>query len=96
MARSPAAIRCDPLDSAVGSTMARLTPGTQQDRDTAVTAAVAAAGRLDPEFRARFDDVFPVLHGLFLQLYGEREDGREALAEVIARGFTPKPSVQTD
>ncbi len=64
--------------------MARLTPGTQQDRDAAVTAAEAAAGRLDPEFQARFDDVFPVLHGSFLQLYGEREDGREALAEVIA------------
>lgn len=64
--------------------MARLTPGTQQDRDAAVTAASAASGRPDPEFDARLDDVFPVLHGLFLQLYGEREDGREALAEVIA------------
>ncbi|WP_020097643.1 alpha-amylase family protein [Microbacterium sp. 11MF] len=64
--------------------MARLTPGTQNDRDAAVAAASAASGRPDPEFEARLDDVFPVLHGLFLQLYGEREDGQEALADVIA------------
>ncbi len=64
--------------------MARLTPGTRHDRDAAVAAASAASGRPDAEFEARVDDVFPVLHGLFLELYGEREDGREALAEVIA------------
>ncbi len=54
------------------------------DRDEALAAAEKAAGALDDAFRTRFDAHFPTLHELFVQLYGDRDDGRESLAEVVA------------
>lgn len=50
------------------------------DRDAALT----AAGRLDDGFRARFDEQFPRLHGLFSRLYAGRDDGQDALAQTVA------------
>lgn len=63
---------------------------TALEHDPAADAAFArsvveeSAGPLDPAFAARFDAHFATLHGLFRQLYGERADAREALADVIA------------
>src|SRR5688572_4619343 len=53
------------------------------DRDAA-WAAAEAAGRVDDAFRERFDAQFPRLHALFSQLYADRADGRDALAQTIA------------
>jgi len=53
------------------------------DRAAAVTAA-EAVGRVDDAFAARLDEQFPRLHGLFAQLYGDREDGQQQLAQVVA------------
>lgn len=63
--------------------MARLAPEPSVDLPAARAAADERLGGPDTGFRDRLDDVFPVLHGLFAQLYGERDDGREALAEVV-------------
>ena len=53
------------------------------DRAAALDAA-AAVGHIDEAFLARFDHEFPRLHALFTQLYGQRADGREQLAQTIA------------
>lgn len=58
--------------------------GTIEDDRAAALAAAEAAGRVDEDFLARVDEQFPRLHGLFAQLYGERPDGREQLAQVVA------------
>lgn len=52
--------------------------------DTDRAAALEAAGDVDEGFLARFDAQFPRLHGLFTRLYGDRPDGSEALARVVA------------
>lgn len=57
--------------------------GIDDDRAAALAAA-EAAGRLDDDFLARFDAHFPRLHGLFTRLYGNRADGQEHLAQVVA------------
>ncbi|PZP17719.1 MAG: amylosucrase [Brachybacterium faecium] len=54
------------------------------DQQFAQQWAEARSGAFDPAFADRFEEHFPVLHGLFRRIYGERADGREALAEVIA------------
>ncbi|MFI8633127.1 amylosucrase [Microbacterium sp. NPDC077663] len=64
--------------------MARLSLDPTTDLDAARAAVAEALGGPDAEFEARLDGALPVLHDLFLQLYGEREDGREALAAVVA------------
>lgn len=64
--------------------MARLSPDSTTDLEAAKAAARAELGGPDAAFDARLQDSLPVLHDLFLQLYGEREDGREALAAVVA------------
>ncbi|MCK6079643.1 amylosucrase [Microbacterium sp. EYE_5] len=63
--------------------MARLESEASADVRAAEAAADAELGGMDAGFRERFDEVFPVLHGLFLELYGDRDDGREALAAVV-------------
>lgn len=42
-----------------------------------------AAGSLDDTFMRRFGEHFGTLHGLFQRLYGDRDDAREALGDVI-------------
>ncbi|MFJ6678074.1 amylosucrase [Microbacterium sp. NPDC091382] len=64
--------------------MARLSPDPTIDLDAARAAVDDALGGSDAEFDARLAGALPVLHDLFRQLYGEREDGREALASVVA------------
>ncbi len=64
--------------------MARLSPDPTLDLPAARAAVEDELGGPDAEFDARLDDALPVLHDLFLQLYGERADGREALAAVVA------------
>ena len=64
--------------------MTALDHDRNDDRDAALGAAQHAAGTLDDAFLARFDTHFPTLHALFVQLYGDRDDGREALAAVVA------------
>ncbi|SNU01052.1 amylosucrase [Ruaniaceae bacterium KH17] len=54
------------------------------DLDYCRTAAEAKSGPFDGDFAARYEEHFPTLHGLFQQIYGEREGLLEALAEVIA------------
>ncbi|HET8896048.1 MAG TPA: alpha-amylase family protein [Protaetiibacter sp.] len=46
--------------------------------------AAESAGAFDAPFARRFAAHFPTLHPLFLQLYGERDDGLEQLAAVVA------------
>ncbi|MCT9821412.1 alpha-amylase family glycosyl hydrolase [Microbacterium sp. W1N] len=50
----------------------------------AADAAADAAGRVDDAFAARLDVQFPGLHERFLLLYGDRPDGQDALAQVVA------------
>lgn len=64
--------------------MARLSPDPTTDFEAARAAVRAELGGPDAAFDARLQESLPVLHDLFLQLYGEREDGREALAAVVA------------
>jgi amylosucrase len=53
------------------------------ERRVAIDAA-SAAGPLDEAFLARVDEHFPTLHSLFVRLYGDRPDGSEQLAAVVA------------
>ncbi|WP_426321760.1 amylosucrase [Microbacterium sp. E-13] len=64
--------------------MTRLNLDSAADREFALGAERRALGHDDGAFLTRFDKSFPVLHDLFVQLYGERPDGREALAGVVA------------
>ncbi len=64
--------------------MARLSPDPTTDFEAARAAVRAELGGPDASFDARLQESLPVLHDLFRQLYGEREDGREALAAVVA------------
>lgn len=64
--------------------MARLVPNSTTDLAAATAAAEAQLDGEDDGFRERLAEVLPILHPLFTQLYGEREDGREAFAGVIA------------
>lgn len=57
---------------------------TLADDRVAALDAAAEAGRVDEAFLARFDEQFPRLHGLFMDLYSERADGREQLARTVA------------
>lgn len=54
------------------------------DRTLALDAAAEIAGPLDDAFVDRVATHFGTLHGLFLELYGDRDDGSEQLAAVIA------------
>ncbi|NYF16048.1 amylosucrase [Microbacterium sp. AK009] len=75
--------------------MSRLSPDSALDFDATVAAARTALGLPDPGFHERLTAVLPELHRLFLQLYGDREDGREALAEVVAAaaaGWRDRPA----
>jgi amylosucrase len=64
--------------------MPRLSTQPSIDRAAALAAAERELGGPEEAFLRRFDAHFPTLHSLFLPLYGERDDGREALAEVVA------------
>lgn len=63
--------------------MARLTTHSTVDLDVATAAAEAELAGTDAGFHRRLAEVLPVLHDLFTQLYGEREDGQEAFAAVV-------------
>ncbi|MEU1971301.1 amylosucrase [Microbacterium sp. NPDC019599] len=64
--------------------MTALDEDVTADQAFARARAEAAAGPLDDSFARRFDEEFPRLHGLFRRLYAQREDEREALADVVA------------
>lgn len=63
---------------------------TALDHDVSAAQTFARTRAEDPHapwdeaFARRFDEHFATLHGLFLTLYGDRDDGLEALADVIA------------
>ncbi|HMR50279.1 MAG TPA: amylosucrase [Arachnia sp.] len=54
------------------------------DQDLVRELAESRSGAFDRKFAARFDAHFPTLHSLFHDVYGDRADVREALAEVVA------------
>src|SRR6478735_171398 len=64
--------------------MTALADDVAVELDFARAHAEQAAGPFDAAFARRFEQHFPTLHDLFRSLYGDREDGREALAEVVA------------
>lgn len=57
---------------------------TLDDDRAAALAAAEASGRVDDDFLERFDAQFPRLHDLFTRLYGDRPDGQDQLAQVVA------------
>ncbi|TDN91760.1 alpha-amylase family protein [Microbacterium sp. BK668] len=63
--------------------MTALGNDVRDDQAFARERAEQAAGSLDELFARQFDEHFPRLHGLFRTLYGDRDDGREALADVV-------------
>ncbi|MFT3886922.1 MAG: alpha-amylase family protein [Arachnia sp.] len=68
--------------------MTYLTTETSTDKQFARAWAEARTGAFDEAFAGRFDEHFPELHRLFRLIYGRREDGLEALAEVITLAAT--------
>ena len=64
--------------------MPRLAAEWTGDFDEVRRIAAESAGAFDAPFARRFAAHFPTLHPLFVQLYGERDDGLEQLAAVIA------------
>ncbi|WP_243076895.1 amylosucrase [Microbacterium sp. SS28] len=64
--------------------MPRLSDGWARDVEEIERLASVRAGSFDAAFAQRFAEHFPTLHGLFVQLYGERDDGLEQLAAVVA------------
>jgi amylosucrase len=64
--------------------MPRLTAEWARDIEEVRRIATESAGAFDAPFARRFAEHFPTLHLLFVQLYGEREDGLEQLAAVVA------------
>ncbi|HYI49969.1 MAG TPA: amylosucrase [Microbacterium sp.] len=74
--------------------MARLTAEWAADIDEIRRIASARAGAFDPAFSRRFAEHFPTLHPLFVELYGQRDDGLEQLAAVVteaAASWTARP-----
>ena len=64
--------------------MPRLSAEWTGDFDEVRRIAAESAGAFDAPFARRFAAHFPTLHPLFVQLYGERDDGLEQLAAVVA------------
>ncbi|MBU4465576.1 MAG: alpha-amylase family protein [Actinobacteria bacterium] len=64
--------------------MTALSTDAATDEAFALAVVEEATGPVDDAFARRFHEHFATLHGLFLQLYGDRGDGREALADVVA------------
>jgi amylosucrase len=64
--------------------MPRLTAEWAADIDEVRRIASELIGAFDATFARRFAGHFPTLHPLFVRLYGERDDGLEQLASVIA------------
>ncbi|SFS14694.1 amylosucrase [Microbacterium sp. cf046] len=64
--------------------MPRLTAEWTGDIEEIRRLASQRAGTFDAAFARRFTAHFPTLHPLFVTLYGERDDGLEQLAAVIA------------
>ncbi|WP_345800289.1 alpha-amylase family protein [Microbacterium sp. AZCO] len=64
--------------------MTQLHDDVAVDQDFARARAEQETGPLDDPFERRFAQHFPRLHALFRRLYGDRDDGREALADVVA------------
>ena len=64
--------------------MRRLTADWRRDIDEVARRAAEQAGPFDADFTRRFAEHFPALHPLFVELYGERDDGLDQLAAVIA------------
>ena len=64
--------------------MPRLAAEWTGDIDDVRRVAAERAGEFDPAFARRFAEHFPALHLLFVALYGDRDDGVEQLAAVIA------------
>ena len=75
--------------------MTRLSSVYDHDQQFVREIAVGRVGAFEASFAARFDEHFPRLHSLFLKVYGEREDGLEALAEVVvlaAESWAARPA----
>ena len=68
--------------------MSRLSADWAADIEDVLTRARAGARIDDPAFLERFRGHFATLHGLFAELYGDRDDGVEQLALVIAEAST--------
>ena len=64
--------------------MPRLTAAWTADIDEVRRRATELAGHFDRRFARRFAEHFSTLHPLFVELYGERDDGLEQLAAVVA------------
>ncbi|WP_404430942.1 amylosucrase [Microbacterium lacus] len=64
--------------------MPRLSAAWAADIDEVRTRAAEAVGPFDSAFARRFTEHFATLHPLFVDLYGDREDGLEQLAAVVA------------
>lgn len=64
--------------------MPRLSAGWAADIDEVQTRATEVVGAFDPAFARRFTAHFATLHPLFVELYGDRDDGLEQLAAVVA------------
>ena len=75
--------------------MTRLSSATDSDQQYVRGVLEERAGALEASFAARFDEHFPRLHSLFLRVYGEREDGLEALGDVVvlaAESWATRPA----
>ena len=73
---------------------ARKWPAKGANQQFAREWAEARVGAFDNSFAARYAEHFPELHRLFLLVYGERADGLEALAELVAlalRSWNERP-----
>lgn len=65
-------------------------------RSAASSSSSSSSTQADAEFTRRLDAHFPTLHGLFRRLYGERDDGLDELAGVIADAATSWAARPTD
>jgi amylosucrase len=64
--------------------MTRLSGAYDSDQQFIQKTAEKQVGAFESSFAQRFSEHFPRLHSLFVSVYGEREDGLEALADVVA------------
>ena len=64
--------------------MRRLSADWRRDIDEIARLAAEQSGSFDEDLARRYAEHFPLLHPLFVELYGDRDDGLDQLAAVIA------------